>query len=479
MDTSYQQFIGGRWVPASNGKTWEVIDPASEAPVGTVPFGNAVDCKLAIDAAASAFPQWSRETPYVRGAVLKRAGDLMREAAKTLAKITTSETGKPLSHSEGEWIVAADIFEWFAEEGKRAYGRVIPSKKADKRMMVLKQPLGVVGVITAWNFPVYNVARACAAALAAGCTVVLRPSEYTPRTALELAKVLEKAGLPAGVLNVISGEPESMGKELLDSPIVRKIHLTGSPRVGRILMDGASKTMKRLSLELGGNAPVLVLPDADIASLAKSAVATKFRNCGQVCIAPQRFLVHEKVESEFTERAGKLAREIKVGPGTDPESQVGPLINATQHKHVAALVDDAVGAGARLVCGGKRPEKLSKGFFYEPTVLANVTPEQRVFNEEIFGPVLPVTSFDELDHAIELANRTSYGLAAYVWTNDIKAATRAYERLEFGMIGVNEWVPHATEAPFIGWKESGIGHEGGAEGLDEYLEKKLVSIGGV
>ena len=479
MAATYRQSIGGHWVAAANGRTREVIDPSSESAIAVAPYGDAADCRQAVVAAAAAFHRWARETPYVRGAMLRRTSDLIREQAAALAAITTAESGKPHAQSAGEWAVAADLFEWFAEEGKRAYGRTIPSRRADKRMMVLKQPLGVVGVVTAWNFPIYNVARAAAAALAAGCTVVLRPSEYTPCTALELARIAEQAGLPPGVLNVICGEPEPMGQELLDNPLVRKIHLTGSPRVGRRLMAGAAKTIKRLSLELGGNAPVLVLPDVDVAAVARSAVAAKFRNCGQVCIAPQRFLVHRTIAEEFAEQAARQARAIRVGPGADPQSEVGPLINAAQRDHVASLVEEAVDRGARLLCGGKRPARPARGFFYEPTVLAEVVPEHRLFQEEAFGPVLPVTVFDELDAAIELANRTPYGLAAYVWTNDLQAATRAYERLEFGMVGVNEWAPQATEAPFCGWKESGIGHESGAEGLDEYLEKKLVSIGGL
>jgi acyl-CoA reductase-like NAD-dependent aldehyde dehydrogenase len=391
--------------------------------------------------------------------------------------VTVLESGKPMAQARGEWQVAADLFEWFSEEGKRAYGRTIPSRRASKRMMVLRQPIGVVGVITAWNFPAYNPVRAWAAALAAGCTVVARPSELTPLTAMEIVNMAHEAGLPKGVLNLVNGDPEGIGQALLDSPLCRKISFTGSVRVGRILMDGASRTFTRLSLELGGNAPVLVFPDADLEALAKSAVAAKYRNAGQVCVSPQRFLVHRSRAQEFSERVAPKVRALKVGDGLEPSTDVGPMINAAQRDRVEALVMDARAKGVEVLAGGGRPASRERGYFFEPTVLAGVRPEMRIFEEEIFGPVLPVASFAEVDEAIAAANRTDYGLAAYVWTNDLKTAIRCYEGLEFGMVGVNEWAPQAAEAPFPGWKHSGLGAESGAEGLEEYLEKKLVAIG--
>ena len=389
------------------------------------------------------------------------------------------ESGKPLAQARGEWLVAADLFDWFAEEGKRAYGRTIPSRVAGKRMTVLRQPMGVIGVITAWNFPAYNPARAWAAALAAGCTVVGRPSEFTPLTAMAMAELIADAGLPAGVLNLINGEPEVMGQEMLDHPALRKVSFTGSVRVGKILMDGASRTVTRLSLELGGNAPVIVMPDVDLDQVTAGAVTSKFRNNGQVCVAPQRFLVHRQAADEFADRSAARARQLKLGNGLDRDVQVGPLINARQRDRVAALVGEAQTRGVQVRAGGRPPEALPRGYFFEPTVLAGVTPDMPVFSEEIFGPVLPVVAFDDIDEALALANRTPYGLAAYVWTNDLRAAVRLSEGLEFGIVGVNEWAAHATEAPFGGWKQSGLGHESGAEGLNEYLETKLVSIGGL
>ncbi len=479
MTYNYQQLIGGAWQNASNGGTWDVLNPATEEVVRTVPFGNAQDCEAAIDAAASAFPAWSGKTAYERASPLKKAADLIRQRAADLAHTTVMEAGKPILQAKGEWGVAADLFEWFAEEAKRAYGRTVPSRSAARRQLVIRQPVGVVGLITAWNFPAYNVARAAAAALAAGCTIVIRPSEYTPLTAMEMVNILVEAGIGDGAVNLVNGEPESMGQEMLRNPKCAKIHFTGSQRVGKILMDGASKSVKRLSLELGGNAPVLIFPDVDLEQVAASAVTAKFRNSGQVCISPQRFLVHSRVAEQFTDRVTSHASKLCVGEGLAPESNVGPLINARQRDRVEQMVQQTHTAGARIAIGGKRPPALPRGYFFEPTVMTGVEPEAPLFQAEIFGPVLPIATFDDTDQAIEVANRTRFGLAAYVWTNDLRAAIRTAERLEFGMVGVNEWAPQSTEVPFSGWKESGIGRESGAEGLDEYLETKLIAFGGL
>ena len=478
MSYVYKQRIGDAWCDALGGNTWDVLNPATEETVLTVPFGDGRDCRAAIDAAHSAFPSWSSKTAYERAALLLRAASFMRERAAELARTTVLESGKPFIQARGEWLVAADLYEWFAEEGKRAYGRWVPTRNPSKRQLVLRQPLGVVGLITAWNFPAYNVARAAAAALAAGCTLVMRPSAYTPMTAMEMVNLLVEAGLPSGVVNLINGDPESMSREMLDNPRCAKIHLTGSQRVGKQLMDGASKTVTRLSLELGGNAPVLIFPDADMAQLAAGAVAAKFRNAGQVCVSPQRFLVHSQVAEAFTEQVVANVAKLKLGEGLDPETNVGPLINARQRDHVENLVSQATAAGAQAVAGGHRPSGRDRGYFFEPTVLTAVSPGSEIFREEIFGPVLPITRFREADEAIELANSTRYGLSAYVWTRDLHLALRTAERLEFGLVGVNEWTAHSTEVPFPGWKESGLGNESGAEGLDEYLERKVIALGG-
>ncbi len=478
MDYRYQQYIGGEWRGASNGGTWDVVNPATEEVVRTVPYGVGADCRAAIGAASGAFRAWADATAYARAGVLKQAAEVIRSRAEELARTMVLESGKPLAQARGEWLVAADLFEWFGEEGKRAYGRVVPSRSAARRHFVLKQPIGAVGVITAWNFPAYNVARAAAAALAAGCTVVVRPSEYTPLTAMAMANIVADAGAPAGVFNVINGEPEPMGQELLGNPACAKIHFTGSARVGKLLMDGASKTVTRLSLELGGNAPVIICPDVDVERVVAGAVAAKFRNSGQVCVSPQRFFVRRDIADEFVERIASQIAKLRVGSGLDADTDVGPLINAKQRDRVETLVAAARAAGARVPVGGTRSAQHARGYFYEPTVIGDVTTSMSIYGEEIFGPVMPVVSFDDVDEAIANANATRYGLAAYVWTNNLRVATRAYERLEFGLIGVNDWTPFATEVPFPGWKESGLGRESGLEGLDEYLETKVVTIGG-
>lgn len=477
IDVPSELFIGGAWVDAAARR--EVRNPATEEIVAAVAYGGRVECLEAIAAAQRALPTWARRTPYERASFLKQAADRMRSSLESLARLTVEESGKPMVEARGEWKVAADLFEWFAEEGKRAYGRTIPSRVASKRMQTIRQPVGVVGVITAWNFPAYNPARAWAAALAAGCSVVGRPSEYTPRTALAIAACLHESGLPAGVLNVVVGEADPMAQAMLDHEAVRKISFTGSTNVGRRLMDGASRTFTRLSLELGGNAPVLIFPDVDVRAMAQAAVTARFRNCGQVCIAPQRFLVQQRIHDGLMEEMAAHVQRLRVGNGLDAETNVGPLINARQRDRVEALVSDAVGDGVRVLAGGARPAHLDRGYFYSPTLLGGVKPEMPVYAEEIFGPVMPVVSFDDLDEALTISNSTPYGLSAYVWTNDLKTAIRASEGLDFGMVGVNEWSPHSTEAPFGGRKASGLGHESGQEGLEEYLETKLVSFGGL
>jgi acyl-CoA reductase-like NAD-dependent aldehyde dehydrogenase len=477
MTYIYKQHISGEWRDALNGSTWNVIDPATEETICEVPFGDESDCRAAIAAASHAFPAWSRSTPYQRGAILKQAAVLMRERIEQLAHTTTLESGKPLLQSRGEWAVAADLFEWFAEEGKRAYGRVIPSRNPARRLVVTRHALGVIGIITAWNFPIYNVARAGAAALAAGCTVVVRPSELTPLTAMEMVSILLEAGMPAGVVNLVNGKPAAMAQEMLDNPDCAKIHFTGSQRVGKLLMDGASKTVTRLSLELGGNAPVLIFPDVDVAAVARGAVTAKFRNAGQVCVSPQRFFVHKAIAEQFIAEVVEVAGKLRLGSGLLPETNVGPLISGRHRDTVEAKVEAAKNEGCEIRLGGGRPKDRDKGFFFEPTIIAGMTSRSHLFTQELFGPVLPIATFDNTEEVIADANSTRYGLAAYAWTNDLRVAQQVAERLEFGLLGINDWSPQATEAPFPGWKESGVGQESGPEGLLEYLETKVVSTG--
>jgi acyl-CoA reductase-like NAD-dependent aldehyde dehydrogenase len=474
-----KQLINGEWLDAQNGGEWQVLNPATEEVVATVPFGGGEDARKAIEAARAAFPVWRNTNAFQRAALLKKTADRIREKAAENARITTQESGKPFAEAKGEWLVAADLFEWFAEEAKRTYGTVIPTNRNNKRSQVIWQPVGVVGIITAWNFPVWNLARAWGASLAAGCTIVAKPSEYTPLTAMLLAEILDNQGFPPGVVNLVNGDAAAIGDALMAATEVRKVHFVGSTRVGKILMDKASQTNTRLSLELGGNAPVLVFPDMEVEKIAASAVAAKFRNCGQVCISPQRFLVHQDICRQFTQAAASLMSQFKVGNGLDADTQVGPLINRKQQQHVANVVSAAVREGAQVQTGGGVPAHLPKGYFFEPTLLSNVAENSSAFTQEIFGPVLPVTPFGTLEEAVSLANATEYGLAAYIWTNHLHTAIQASEALEFGIVGINDWTPHGTELPFGGWKQSGQGSELGHDGIFEYLEKKLISIGGV
>ncbi len=472
----FQQYIDGQWTNAANGHTWDVRDPATEEVVITVPFGDAADARAALEAAQRAFPAWSAKTPYERGAILLKAAGLIRDRLDDLAILMTRECGKPLSEARGEWIASADLLEWFAEEGKRAYGRTVPSRRANKRILVLHQPVGVVATITAWNFPAWLLARAWGAALAAGCTVVGRPSELTPLSAMALTNMLVEAGLPTGVLNLVNGDPQTMGAEFLHNPICRKISFTGSTRVGKLLMQGAAENVTRLSLELGGSAPVLIFPDVDLDPAVKQSVASRFRNNGQVCVAPQRFYVHHDVYEQFVDSVHIAVSALKVGHGLDKATQIGPLVTAAQRDKVEALTHDAIQHGATVVTGGARPDNQSRGYFFQPTVLTGIGPDMRLAREEIFGPVMPITPFHDVDEALALANDTPYGLAAYVLTHDLDTAIRMYEGIQAGVIGVNDLMPTATEAPFGGMKQSGLEREQGSEGLAKYLETKMVSI---
>jgi acyl-CoA reductase-like NAD-dependent aldehyde dehydrogenase len=476
--TDYLQLIGGEWVPAARGGTWHLVNPATEQVVDTVPFGDAADVTAAIDAAAAAWDAWANTNPYERAAVLMRAAALLGERAEQYAAVTTEESGKPHAQAVAEWQSAPNYLIYAAEEAKRLGGRIIPARAPGRRIDVTYRPLGVVGVITAWNFPVYNVNRAVSSALAAGCTAVVRPSEYTPRSAMLYGRALADAGVPAGVINIVSGDPPSMAQAMLDDRRLRKIQFTGSVRVGKLLMDGASRTVTKLSLELGGNAPVLVFPDVeDLEAVAASAVTAKYRNCGQVCIAPQRFLVHHSIADQFTKAVSAASEREVIGNPADPATTVGPLINEAHRDRVEHMVAASVDAGAAIVSGGSRPP--GPGFFYRPTVMAGLPEAAPLATDEVFGPVLPIQSFESTEEAIALANRVEHGLTAFVWTSDLRTALRVSDALEFGMVGVNDWYPVTAEAPFGGVKQSGLGRESGSEGLLEYVEPKTRYIGGL
>jgi succinate-semialdehyde dehydrogenase/glutarate-semialdehyde dehydrogenase len=472
-----QQYINGKWVDAVDGNQHQLINPATEELIAIISSANQKDAAIAIDAAHNAFKKWSKTTSYLRAEILKKAAQYLRDNLDKIASDMVIESGKPFPEAKGEWTVSANLFEWYAEEAKRSYGKVIPASRLDKRSSVIWQPMGVIGIITAWNFPAYNPARAWAAALAAGCTVVAKPSESTPLSAFHMANALIHAGLPEGVLNLLIGDAASIGKEMLDNVKLKKISFTGSTRVGELLMDGASKTHTKLSLELGGNAPVLIFDDIDVDAVAKVASIARFRNNGQVCISPQRFYVQKNIYQQFTELLTKYVSALKVGNGFEEGVNVGPLITRKQRDSVLALLEKTKAEKAEILTGGQIPAHLDKGYFIQPAVVGGLTQSSALARNEIFGPILPVFSFDDLDDAVAKANDTEYGLAAYIFTNNLKTAIHASEQVEFGIIGINEWAPHGTEAPFGGWKSSGQGHESGSEGLYEYMEKKLISIG--
>jgi succinate-semialdehyde dehydrogenase/glutarate-semialdehyde dehydrogenase len=473
---SKKMFIDGKWTAAENGRTLAVVNPATEEVVGEVAYGGRADYHRAFEAAARAMPAWMKLTSWDRAKVLRKTGDLMRERADAIARALTTEQGKPLAEAKAEVLHSADTFEWFAEEGKRAYGQVIPNSAPGKRHLTIKHPVGVVAGISPWNFPVTLQARKIAPALAAGCTIVSRPADETPLCLIQVFECLVEAGLPPGVANLVIGPPQEFADEAMENPVVRKVSFTGSIPVGKQLMRAAAGQLKRLSLELGGHAPFIVFPDADPEAGAKIAVTGKFRNNGQVCIAPSRFYVHQDVQKKFTEAAVEFTRALKMGNGLEPGIEVGPMLRKRSLQTTADLVDDARQSGARVLTGGKRSDRFDKGYFFEPTVLAGVTDRAKLMTEEPFAPVMPLLDFSKLDDVIRAANNTRYGLAAYVFTNDLTVAWKMAEGIEAGIIGVNDSVPATPQCPFGGMKESGLGRELGHEGLEAYLETKYVSI---
>jgi succinate-semialdehyde dehydrogenase/glutarate-semialdehyde dehydrogenase len=468
-------YIGGEW--HRGGATYVVRDPASGEVVADVAHGGTCEAALAIEAAHRALPGWRGALARDRAACLRRWADLMLLHRAELAALLSREQGKPLAEAAGEVAYAASFLEWFGEEAKRVYGDVIPSHRADARIVVTRQPVGVVAAITPWNFPLAMVTRKVGPALAAGCTLVLKPSEETPLSALALAVLAERAGVPAGVFNVVSGDAAAIGATLLSSPLVRKLTFTGSTRTGKLLARQATGTLKKVSLELGGNAPFVVFADADLDAAVQGAIASKFRNTGQTCVCVNRFLVQEDIFESFTERLAQAVRELRVGPAHAGDTDQGPLINAAALEKVERHVHDALAGGARLLCGGRRHEL--GGTFYEPTVLADVVPSMLIAQEETFGPVAACFRFRDEEQALHLANDTEYGLAAYVYTRDIGRVWRMAEGLEAGMVGINEGIISTEVAPFGGIKESGTGREGSRYGIDDYLEIKYLLMGGL
>ena len=468
-----QCYIDGEWT--GNGKTQPVVNPATGAVLGTVPKLGGEEARRAVDAAERAWPAWRAKTAKERAVILRKWYELMMANQEDLAQILTAEQGKPLGEARGEIAYGASFIEWFAEEGKRAYGDIIPQHQADKRVLVTKQPIGVSALITPWNFPNAMITRKAGPALAAGCTVVIKPAGQTPYSALAMAELGERAGIPKGVLNVITGDSKAIGGELCANPKVRKLSFTGSTETGRVLMKQCSDTIKKLSLELGGNAPFIVFDDADLDAAVEGALASKYRNAGQTCVCANRIYVQDRVYDAFAAKLTEKVKGFKVGAGTEPGVVIGPLIDENGVKKVEQHVADAVGKGAKIVLGGKRLH----GLFFQPTVLTNVTPEMLVSHEETFGPVAPLIRFKTEEEVIRLANDTEFGLSGYFYSRDVGRIFRVAEAMETGIVGANVGIISTESAPFGGVKQSGLGREGSKYGLEEYLEVKYILVGGI
>lgn len=472
-----QAFLNGQWVDADDGKTLPVTNPANGETIGTMAYMGATEARRAIEAANAAWPAWRKKTAKERAAILRKWSDLIVANADDLALIMTTEQGKPTVEAKAEVLSSASFIEWFGEEAKRVYGDTIPSPWPERRIVVTKEPIGVCAAITPWNFPSAMIARKVGPALAAGCPMVVRPAELTPFSALALAVLAERAGVPSGVLSVITGGSRTIGAELTGNPLVRKLSFTGSTEVGRLLMQQCAPTIKKLSLELGGNAPFIVFDDADIDAAVEGALTSKYRNSGQTCVCTNRFYIQSGVYEEFGRKLAAATARLKLGNGQEPGVTQGPMIDEKAVQKVEQHIADAVQKGARVLAGGKRH---ALGFsFFEPTVLADVTPEMMVSREEIFGPVAPLLRFDTEEQVLALANDTEYGLAAYFYSRDIGRVWRVAEGLESGMVGVNSGLISTEVAPFGGVKQSGLGREGSLYGIDEYLAIKYICMAGM
>ncbi len=476
MKIPNEMYIDGAWTGASDGKTTDIVNPASERIVDTVPVATSADLDRTLAAVRKGWEVWREVDAWTRSAIIRKIAGLLRERTEEIAAVLTEEEGKPTSEAVAELRGTADQFDWYADEARRIYGRIIDGHSREHRLLVIRQPIGPVAAFSPWNFPALLSSRKIAPALAAGCSIVVKPAVEAPRTTLCLAQCCHDAGIPAGVVNMVTGNSSAISKHLIASDVIRKVTLTGSVPVGREILRMCADGIKAVSMELGGHSPVLVFPDADIERAAEICARGKFRNNGQVCIAASRFFVHESVADLFTNRFAEVTKSLRIGDGKDPATDVGPLANRRRLEATERLVRDAVAKGARLVAGGKRPEGLSLGFYLEPTVLYGVDRSMAVMNEEPFCPIAPIATFTDLEDAIGQANATEFGLAGYVFTKDMKTAFLAAERLEVGMVGVNTLLLAAAEIPFGGIKASGFGREGGVEWIDSYTVTKHINI---
>ena len=472
-----QCYINGKWVSAETGEAMEVFNKATGEVLGTVPKMGSMETRRAIEAANAALPAWRAKTAKERAAILRNWYELMLENQQDLATLMTAEQGKPMAESMGEVVYAASFIEWFAEEGKRLYGDTIPTFSPDKRVVVVKEPIGVVAAITPWNFPAAMITRKSGPALAAGCTMVLKPASMTPFSALAQAELAERAGIPKGVFNVVTGSAAAIGGEITENPIVRKLTFTGSTEIGKVLMEQCAKTVKKVSMELGGNAPFIVFDDADLDGAVQGAMASKFRNTGQTCVCANRIYVQEGVYGDFTEKLSEAVSLMKVGDGLKGETHQGPLIEKDAVEKVEEHIADAVAKGAEIAVGGSRHEL--GGNFFQPTILTNVKQDMQIAREETFGPVAPLFSFKTEGEVIKYANDTEFGLASYFYSRDIGRIWRVMEALEYGIVGINEGIISTEVAPFGGVKESGIGREGSKYGIDDFVEIKYALMGGI
>ncbi|WP_079508777.1 NAD-dependent succinate-semialdehyde dehydrogenase [Mesobacillus jeotgali] len=469
---NYSLFINGEWT-GKELETFDVINPATLEKIATVPNGGAEEAKLAADAAYEAFKIWSQYSAYERAELIWKWHHLINENKEDLATTLTMEQGKPLKEALGEITYANGFFSWYAEEGKRIYGETIPATGRDKRLFVQKQPVGVVAAITPWNFPAAMITRKVGPALAAGCTVVVKPAEQSPLTAFKLAELAEKAGFPKGVINIVTGNAQDIGKVWLEDTRVRKLTFTGSTEVGKLLMRGSADTVKKVSLELGGHAPVIVMDDANLEKAVDGVISAKFRNAGQTCVCSNRIYVHESIADAFTSKFIEKVEQLRVGNGLEGSVDIGPLIDDAAVEKVQRHIQDAIEKGARVATGGE----LVKDQFFAPTVITNVNDDMLCMSEETFGPVAPITTFKTEEEAIERANDSIFGLAAYVFTENISRGIRITEALEYGIIGLNDGLPSTPQVPFGGFKQSGLGREGGHYGIEEFLEVKYISLG--